>query len=132
MRGMEEKKENFKGKEKKIAKKGKRDSGKERKIDEGKATQILQSDEITESRVDEEENMDEDAMERIDWYGEDHWIKMALDFWEGPRRKGNTSFMDIDNKDKGMGKYLIDKAKELRDAGVPTTLKGRVELFALE
>ncbi len=40
--------------------------------------------------------------------------------------------MDIDNKNKGMGKYLIDKAKELRDAGVPITMKGRLELFTLE
>ena len=80
----------------------------------------------------EEEGMDWEAMGRIDRYGEDHWIKMALDFWEGPRRKGNTPLTDINNKDKWMGRYLMDKAKEIREAGVPNTLKGRLEQFSLE
>ena len=61
--------------------------------------------------------MDDETMRSIDWYGEEQRIKLALDFWEGPRKRGMKIYQELDNTDRMKGRYIEKKLKELREAG---------------
>ena len=79
-------------------------------------------DDLEEAGVGNEDGMgmrdwdvDEEAMNGLDWMGEDHWIVKAVEYWKGPRKEGRVAYETLKAKDRAVGEELRRAARGIRD-----------------